>query len=172
MKSVLTEAPLFSLKKSGCCVWLRGSGRVHTNPPEDGTSEVWPFACEVWTLIWNWKRFRGFLSETAPCNPGDVRRITQINWEALKHPISEVSVCVQDYVGFCVQLILFGLCVWQNFRKGSLPRDACEAWMLLVFLTFLMMKPIGITHLVVFTSSDEPNFGYQEVFKLGHLTKT
>lgn len=169
----MTEAPLFSLKENGCCVWLRGSGR---NPPEDRRSEVWPSACEVWTLIWNWKRFRDFLYETAPCNPGDVRR-TLNNANKLRRCeaayIFQVFICVQDYVGFCKQLILFGFCVWENFRRSSLPSrgNACEAWMQLGFPTFLMMKTTGITHLVVFTSSDEPSFRYQEVFKLWHLTK-
>lgn len=66
------QAPLFSLKGNGC-VWLRGSGRVHL--------KIWsPYLLLVrsdsghWTLIWNCKRFRGFLYDRAPCNHGDARR--------------------------------------------------------------------------------------------------
>lgn len=85
-------------------------------------------ACEVglWTLIWNWKPFRGFLYETAPCNHGDARR-TLNNANKLRRFEAayidfQLFVCVEDYVGFCKQLILFGFCVWENFRKSTQQR--------------------------------------------------
>ncbi len=79
-------------------------------------------------------------------------------------------IFIQDYVGF-IQVIFFWLCVRENFRKSPSRGNTCETWMQLCFPTILRIQPIGITHLVVFTLSDESSLRSQEVI-LWHLTKT
>jgi len=138
-------------------VWLRGSGKVHLKT-------IWSLAlfC-LWgrTLdtdmklkaiqrfsLWNstlqsWRREKNLNAKA------------ETLWSSL-YWFSMIRFCVEDYVGFCKQLILFEFSVWENFRKSR--GNACEAWMQLGFPTFLMRKTIGIIHLVVFTSSDEPSF--------------
>lgn len=97
-------------------------------------------------------------------------QIMQRSGEDVKFIYFQWFISIQDNVGF-IQVILFGLCVWENLRKSPSRGNVCETWMQLGFPTFLMIKTIGITHLEVFTFSDESSFRSQEVI-LWHLTKT
>lgn len=143
--SVLPKAPLFSFKENGG-VWLRGSGRVHLKT-EDLKSDAYNLTFCLWgrTLDTDMKlKAMQRLQSWAPCNHGDARRTLNNSNKLRRFEAAcidfQLFVCVEDYVGFCKQLILFGFCVWENFRKSTQQRKRLWSMDAIRFLDFFDEK--------------------------------